>query len=69
MSKIMITGCGSGLGAALLVALERDHHEVIPFDREAGKPAAAGSTWGAATPTSCRGDTLTSSSAVAHRLT
>lgn len=36
MSKILITGAKSGLGAAMATLLERDGHEVIRFDRADG---------------------------------
>lgn len=36
MSKILVTGAGAGLGAALVEELAHWGHEVIPFDRKAG---------------------------------
>lgn len=34
MSKILVTGAGAGLGAAIATALIRDRHEVLLFDRK-----------------------------------
>lgn len=36
MSKILVTGSGAGLGAAIYSALELDGHDVIAFDRKIG---------------------------------